>query len=790
MKKVKRMFVTLLMCGLMVGLFTMVSFAASEVEENDYFDIAQSVLPNDFVTGNLATSDDIDCYRFTVPSDGYISLTFSHDYIEYSRNYPYWYVTLYEVDEQEMTEKAMALYNIYGGTTRNEYNSIGVAAGTYYIEVSSGHNASSDLPYEFMLSYTKSSAWETELNDVFETADQIYANNMVNGNLMSVNDIDFYKISLSSAGYISLKFNHVYVNTYCYVTLYDANQQGLAQYQSLDSESVDSDPIGVPAGTYYIKVSIGPFYQQDVPYELTVNFTQSDAWETESNNSVDTADLISVNTSINGRVMTSSDVDYYKVSLSSAGYISLIFNPDNANKDYACWYVTLYNADQKELTQYEFNGSITHNMCNPIGVPAGTYYAKVSEGYAYSNVPYELKLNFTQSGAWETELNDTIYTADPISGNVPINGSTMSSTDVDYYKITFHSAGDISLIFNHDYIDLDGDFWNASIYSEDMEEIAKYSFEGYQPETECEPIGVHAGTYYIKVTIDKENYYYSDGKYELMIASSVASVSVSGVRIDQTSVTLQEGETTDLTATVLPADASDPSVSWKSSDPSVATVSSNGRVSAVAAGTATITVTTSDGGYTAKCTVVVGKQSVQSPTAFQDVSAGAYYYDAVLWAVEQGITDGTSTTTFSPLQSCTRAQVVTFLWRAAGSPKPVSSNNPFQDIKSSDWYYDAVLWAVEQGVTDGTSATTFSPLQNCTRAQVVTFLWRANGEPEVRTDVGEFSDVSMDQYYSEPVFWAVEHGITDGVGNGRFAPMDICNRAQVVTFLYRYDAEG
>ena len=168
---------------------------------------------------------------------------------------------------------------------------------------------------------------------------------------------------------------------------------------------------------------------------------------------------------------------------------------------------------------------------------------------------------------------------------------------------------------------------------------------------------------------------------------------------------------------------------------------------------------------------------------FTDVPTSAYYYDAVLWAVENGVTEGTSATTFSPDMSCTRAQMVTFLWRAAGSPEPVTTTNPFTDVNSGVYYYDAVLWAVEQGITSGTSATTFAPDATCTRAQTVTFLYRAAGSPAVSG--GSFSDVSADAYYADAVVWAVSGGVTVGTSDTTFSPDMNCTRAQIVTFMYR-----
>jgi len=173
---------------------------------------------------------------------------------------------------------------------------------------------------------------------------------------------------------------------------------------------------------------------------------------------------------------------------------------------------------------------------------------------------------------------------------------------------------------------------------------------------------------------------------------------------------------------------------------------------------------------------------------FYDIAESDYYYNAVLWAVSKGITSGETTYTFAPLLDCTRAQVVTFLWRAAGSPEPVGAGNAFTDVDSGSYYEKAVQWAVENGITTGTTSTTFSPNMIVTRAQVVTFLWRAAGSPAA-FGVNSFVDVPFDVYYADAVQWAVRNGITTGVGANLFSPDASCTRAQVVTFLYRYYAD-
>ena len=204
-----------------------------------------------------------------------------------------------------------------------------------------------------------------------------------------------------------------------------------------------------------------------------------------------------------------------------------------------------------------------------------------------------------------------------------------------------------------------------------------------------------------------------------------------------------------------------------------------------------IKLTEKNGKYTftmpaSKVTVAAMFKAEQSTgkNPFTDVPAGSYYEDAVIWAVDKGITTGTSATTFNPNGICTRAQAVTFLWRAAGSPEPETRAMPFTDVPAGSYYYDAVLWAVENGITKGTSDTTFSPNATCTRAQIVAFLWRSEKSPAAGT-ANPFADVKSTAYYADAVLWAVKEDITKGTTNTTFSPDADCTRAQIVTFLWR-----
>lgn len=356
------------------------------------------------------------------------------------------------------------------------------------------------------------------------------------------------------------------------------------------------------------------------------------------------------------------------------------------------------------------------------------------------------------------------------------------------------------------------------------------------------------------------------------------TISVESIKLNKTELSLVKGATETLTATVLPTTATDKAVTWESSDTAVATVE-NGVVTAVAAGNATITAKA--GEKTATCAVTVtnpsnsgsssggggsstpryavtvpdktenGSLSVTPKNAkkgsdvtitatpdkgyevddivakdakgnkltlkdngdgtytftmpaskvtvtaafaekkaepiapeklFADVSAEEYYYEAVKWASENGVTGGIGENLFGANLPCTRAQIVTFLWRAAGSPEPKGMSG-FVDVSADAYYAKAVAWAVEEGIVSGTSATTFNPDAVCTRAQSVAFLYRAFGE-KVNKAAG-FSDVSADAYYADAVAWAVENGVASGIGGGLFAPDQDCARGQIVAFLYR-----
>ena len=274
-----------------------------------------------------------------------------------------------------------------------------------------------------------------------------------------------------------------------------------------------------------------------------------------------------------------------------------------------------------------------------------------------------------------------------------------------------------------------------------------------------------------------------DAGFTAVCKVTVEVPNVSGITLDKENASLVEGDTLQLTATIAPEDAGNKSVTWTSSDATVATVNENGLVTAVSEGSADITVTTDDGGFTAVCKVEIAKK-----ISFKDVAdENLWYYDSVYWAVRNNVTSGMGEGTFQPMAKLSRAQAVTFLYNLAG--RPDVSGLPakeFTDVSKTAWYYNAVKWAVANKITSGYGTGTFQPNATCNRAMIVTFLAnyaKVAGTYKEPTTSASFKDVKATDWFRKSVDWAVENGITSGYGQGTFSPNVTCNRAMMVTFL-------
>lgn len=424
--------------------------------------------------------------------------------------------------------------------------------------------------------------------------------------------------------------------------------------------------------------------------------------EQEPNDTIIVANEIKLDTEINGITSKTGDKDWFKFTLPSKGSIAISFIHDYFDSSFNHWRTSIYTAENEKITSVSWKGNDTvEKKSGQLGLDAGTYFLCV-EGTdsKIRNNAYQVVIEFTQSENWETEFNNTIVTADSISSNQTYYGSIMQYGDKDWYKFTLPTAGSIQVSFGHEYIDTSSNGWKMSIYTADNKKISNTSWKGNSTVTDVfKETNLPAGDYCLCV----------EGINDKSYGRSY----------------------------------------WFS-----------------------VQLNADDNG---------GEEGIVAP--FKDVKADAYYAEPVKWAVDNSVTVGTSATTFSPNATCTNAQILTFIWRSAGSPTP-SLANPFTNLSGNEYYAKAAVWAYSMGMVSGTA---FDANKACTRAMTVEYLWKQAGSPSTAAS-GKFTDVSSSAAYATAVAWAVNNGITAGTSNTTFSPDSICTRGQIMTFLYRAKA--
>ena len=551
--------------------------------------------------------------------------------------------------------------------------------------------------------------------------------------------------------------------------------------------------------------------------------------DTEPNDTLPTAQEFALCDTINGTIGAKKEVDWYKFTLAASGKVT--FKMTSYMDAYSMW---LFDADGGELSEkWSKQADASTGMRTDSYVfhlTEGTYYILVSGEYnegnswnEYATGSYTIKTDYVNANATEKEDNDNIAQAEAL----PLFGSVMGQialTDKnDFFKIELPASGKLVL-------DMDAylSYHCIVLFNEDGDEL--WAKNNVQWDASA---GKHhgsysmhliAGTYYIKVTgeYNRGNSWneFAYGNYTLttdFVNANANEVEPNDNLVQaqwvspnktyngqialndkydffQFTLTREMDLTIDITAYLsyhsLFLFNEDGDEIWAKQNirrDDSAGEQHGSYVVHLAPGTYTLKITGEYNRGNAWNEFAYGNYTfhLNTENPFSDVPADAFYYTSVLWAVEKGITTGIDATHFVPDGICTRGQIVTFLWRAAGSPAPESAANPFGDVKPEDFYYKAVLWAVEKGITKGTSDTTFSPDEPCTRGQVVTFLWRALGEAQPGTDGNPFGDVPAEQYYYNAVLWAVEKNITKGTSETTFSPDEPCTRGQIVTFLYR-----
>jgi hypothetical protein len=490
----------------------------------------------------------------------------------------------------------------------------------------------------------------------------------------------------------------------------------------------------------------------------TVNEKSSD------NSTAGTAQSITLGDEVNGEIWQYGDIDFYTFTLTEEGRFS--FQVTSYIEYYSLFiYDTLGNVVWSGKNNH-YNSAVGFIKNDyTLYLNSGTYYFQIdgnqywSEGTVRKSYTgkYILQTDFISADANEIESNGSAVEANPITLGNEIKGQISENDLIDFYTFTLDRAGTIELTITS-YMG----YYSLFIYDTSGNTVwqskgnAYNSLAGYITNTHT--VQLSSGTYFLQID---GNLYWAEGTVRTITR---------GFYTVQTGFSCSEhiwngGEVT-----------TQPTTSTTGIKTYTCTVCGETKTEEIAK----LPVSNTDTNTTPDNN---NNNTITPTVTFTDVPSSQYYYASVYWAVGKGITNGTGGSSFSPDVNCTRSQIVTFLWRAAGEPEPTISN-PFTDISEGAYYYKAVLWAYEKGITTGTSATQFSPLVNCSRSQIVTFLWRYEGKPSASVS-GAFTDVASNDFYTTAVYWAVANSITNGTGGSSFSPSMTCTRAQAVTFLYR-----
>lgn len=420
-------------------------------------------------------------------------------------------------------------------------------------------------------------------------------------------------------------------------------------------------------------------------------------------------------------------------------------------------------------------------------------------------------LSFPVSAAFEIEPNNDMAHATSISVNTKVSGSLAYSNEDDYFKFTLSRDGMISLTMKSG-LESGGYTQNTYFYvldSSGKELQFNIVYDSDINSTVGMALGLAAGTYYIKVNRSWEN-----NQYEFTVnykQSEFCEKEPNDNRASATTIqpnTMNKGASNsyiygdDYYRFYLPENGRISIVSKHLSSSSYGESSrirlydsnnnelydmwvDNGNLDNTVGDPVGLAKGTYYLLFNGSCEYSIGVTYQRSSIKLNDIKIKSYYAMPAFWAIDKNITKGVSSSKFAPGSGCTRGEVVTFLWRANGSPTPKSTYNPFSDVKSSSYCYKAVLWAVENNITKGITENSFAPNQVCTRGQVVTFLWRANGQPKFKSSKTDFVDVDPQAYYYSAMLWATENDVTTGTTVLSFSPNQKCTRGQVVSFLFR-----
>ncbi len=373
--------------------------------------------------------------------------------------------------------------------------------------------------------------------NTFGNAKSINVNSTYYDYLSDYNEKDYYKFTMANNGNISLSFGKGYDNVDHHkwiVRLYNSSQNEIMtrEFYAGNTNTETTCKVGLPKGTYYIKIAVdnSSYCWSDVTYNIKVNYSSSNIWEKEFNETPQTANAISTGKTYYGSLREYNDKDYYKFTMANNGNISLSFGKGYDNEGYHKWIVRLYNSSQSEIMTREFyaGDSNTETTCK-VGLPKGTYYIKIdadNSSYRWSDVTYNIKVNYSVSSIWEKEFNETPQTVNTISTGKTYYGSLREYNDKDYYKFTLIDNSYVQLYFyGNDSINYHR--WIATVYNGSLNSNQTYEFQSGNSATQrTTKMYLPKGTYYIKIDADNDSYYWSDYTYNFRLTTSFTNISL------------------------------------------------------------------------------------------------------------------------------------------------------------------------------------------------------------------------------------------------------------------------
>ena len=503
--------------------------------------------------------------------------------------------------------------------------------------------------------------------------------------------------------------------------------------------------VAVVALSAVIALGIGSLFGKDAKAAGSVN-------EAEPNNTIPQAQAIATGNQYYGEIME-GDMDYYKLVVPSSGRVKFTVYGNFTLKFY------IFDSTENEIAH---TGAYSWEKWGErrldYDFTQGTYYIRITGGSDTPCGSYNFYYSFESANESFAETgngtNNTVSQASAIKTDVDYRGQFSLTDGIDYYKLVMDEPGKLNITTTYDeYLYLD-------VYDVKENNIFSNRYNAWGGEAK-NSIYLTKGVYYFEF-----HPYSGSGVYTFKMV-------LDAIKFEDSDNTIVCGDSMTLSL----ANIGNWDVTWKSSNPSIAQVSSDGRVLANKAGAVTI-MATCDGKTVSRVLQILYKDVTDKKE---------FWYEPTNNLTNRGIVQGyEKQTMFMPANNCSRAQMVTFLWRLKGSPDPRSSKTTFKDVKKGAYYYKAVLWAVEKGITTGYSKTSFKPNNVCTRAQTVTFLWRMAGKPTPKTTSNKFKDISKKDYFYKAVLWASEKNIVAGYSNKTFRPQNKCTRRQMVTFLYKY----